>query len=60
MPEANLDERHTARRLRAQGVDRRRGGEDRRACEESGEVRLLRRFGLPGAVQRASPLAFSA
>jgi hypothetical protein len=37
---ANLDvTRHVANLLRVEGVDRRRGGKDRRARKESGELR---------------------
>ena len=46
---ANLDDRrHVAGRLRAEGVDRRRRGKDRRAREASGELRTRRRAWFTG------------
>src|SRR5919204_257155 len=46
---------HVADRLRAEGVDRRRRGKDRRAREESGELRTERRAWQASNVRCAAP-----
>ncbi len=51
---ANLDDRlHVARRIRADGVDGRRRGKDRRAREASGELRTRRLAWFAGRDGRA-------